>query len=43
MLNFLVSLLQIETMITILIGMAAFATVLTVASPMMETDQLKNR
>ena len=43
MLNFLVSLLQIETMITILIGMAAFATVLTVASPMMETDQLKTR
>ena len=43
MLNFLVSLLQIEAMITILIGMAAFATVLTVAAPMMETDQLKNR
>jgi tight adherence protein C len=43
MLNFVVSLLQIETMITILIGMAAFATVLTVAAPMMETDQLKTR
>lgn len=43
MLNFLVSLLQIEAMITILIGMAAFATVLTVAAPMMETDQLKTR
>ena len=43
MLNFLVSLLQVETMITILIGMAAFATVLTVAAPMMESDQLKTR
>jgi tight adherence protein C len=43
MLNFLASLLQIETMITILIGMAAFATVLTVAAPMMESDQLKTR
>jgi tight adherence protein C len=43
MLNFLVSLLQIETMVTILVGMAAFATVLTVAAPMMETDQLKAR
>ncbi len=43
MLNFLASLLQIETMVTILIGMAAFATVLTVAAPMMETDKLKTR
>ena len=43
MLNFIVSLLQIESMITILIGMAAFATVLTVAAPLMETDQLKAR
>ncbi len=43
MLNFVISLLQIETMVTILIGMAAFATVLTVAAPMMETDQLKTR
>ena len=43
MLNFIVSLLQIESMITILIGMAAFATVLTVAAPLMETDQLKTR
>ena len=43
MLNFLASLLQIETMITILIGMAAFATVLTIAAPMMESDQLKAR
>ena len=43
MLNFVISLLQVETMVTILIGMAAFATVLTVAAPMMETDQLKAR
>ena len=43
MLNFVVSLLQIETMVTILIGMAAFATVLTIAAPLMETDQLKAR
>ena len=33
MLNFLSSLFQIETMITILVGMAAFATVLTVRRP----------
>ena len=39
MLNFLSSLFQIETMITILVGMAAFATVLTVAAPFFETDQ----
>ena len=43
MLNFVISLLQVETMVTILIGMAAFATVLTLAAPMMETDQLKAR
>jgi tight adherence protein C len=43
MLNFIASLLQVESMITILIGMAAFATVLTVASPMFGSDQLKAR
>jgi tight adherence protein C len=43
MLNFIASLLQVETMITILIGMAAFATVLTVAAPMMQSDTLKTR
>jgi tight adherence protein C len=43
MLNFLSSLLQIETMITILVGMAAFATVLTVTAPFLETDRLKAR
>jgi tight adherence protein C len=43
MLNFIASLLQVETIVTILIGMAAFATVLTVAAPLMESDQLKVR
>jgi len=43
MLNFLSSLFQIETMITILVGMAAFATVLTVTAPFLETDRLKAR
>lgn len=43
MLNFIASLLQIDTMITLLIGLAAFATVLTIAAPMLETDTLKAR
>jgi tight adherence protein C len=43
MLNFIASLLQIDTMITVLIGLAAFATVLTIAAPMLETDTLKAR
>ena len=43
MMQLLASLLQIETMITILVGMAAFATVLTVTSPFLETDKLKTR
>ncbi|MCB1377273.1 MAG: type II secretion system F family protein [Alphaproteobacteria bacterium] len=37
------SLLQVESMITILVGMAAFATVLTVTAPFMQTDKLKTR
>ncbi len=37
------SLMQVEMIITILVGMAAFATVLTVASPFFETDQLQAR
>ncbi len=37
------SLFQIEIMITLLIGMAAFATVLTVAAPMFDNDRLKAR
>jgi tight adherence protein C len=43
MMQFIASLLQVETMITIFVGMAAFATVLTVASPFFETDKLKTR
>ena len=37
MFEFVSSLLQVETMITILVGMAAFATVLTVTAPFLET------
>ncbi|MFN4141809.1 type II secretion system F family protein [Aestuariivirga sp.] len=37
------SLFQVETLITLLIGVAAFATVLTVASPLMQTDPLRAR
>ena len=40
MVELVTSLMQIEMIITILIGMAAFATVLTVASPYFESDQL---
>ena len=43
MLQFVASLLQVETLITIFVGLAAFATVLTVAAPMFETDKLKTR
>lgn len=43
MLNLIHNLLQIEVIVTILIGMAAFATVLTVASPMFDNDKLKAR
>lgn len=43
MLDFLVSLLKPETLVTVLIGMAAFATVITLAAPFMETDVLKER
>jgi tight adherence protein C len=43
MLQFFASLLQIEMMVTILVGLAAFATVLTVAGPLFETDKLKAR
>lgn len=37
------NLLRPETLITILIGLAVFATVLTVASPFMRNDELKQR
>jgi tight adherence protein C len=43
MLNFIASLLQVETIVTILVGMAAFATVLTLTAPMMQNDALKSR
>ena len=39
----LLELLRPETLITILIGLAAFATVLTVTSPFMQNDELKKR
>lgn len=43
MLEIFKSLFQIEVMITLLVGMAAFATVLTVAAPMFDNDKLKAR
>jgi tight adherence protein C len=43
MLNLVSSLLQIETLITVLVGLAAFATILTIAAPYFETDQLAAR
>ena len=43
MLDLVASLLQIEILITVLIGLAAFATVLTVASPYFEGDGLRTR
>lgn len=43
MLDFLFGLLRPETLVTILIGMAAFATVITLAAPFMENDVLKAR
>ena len=43
MMQLVTSLLQIETMITILVGMAAFATVLTVTAPFFDSDKLKAR
>ncbi|MGH6907049.1 MAG: type II secretion system F family protein [Aestuariivirga sp.] len=43
MIDLLKHLLQIETMITMLIGMAVFATVLTIAAPLFDNDKLKAR
>lgn len=43
MASFVTSLLQIETLITALVGLAAFATILTLAAPYFETDQLAAR
>jgi tight adherence protein C len=41
--EFITSLLQPETLITLLVGMAVFATVVTVAAPVFEGDKLKAR
>ena len=43
MFEIVASLLQVETMVTLLVGVAAFATVLTVASPYFEGDKLRTR
>ena len=43
MLEIFKSLFQIEVMITLLVGLAAFATILTVAAPMFDNDKLKAR
>lgn len=43
MLQIILSLLQTEVLVTILIGLAAFATVLTLAAPQLERDTLKTR
>ena len=37
------SLLQVETMITLLVALAAFGTVLTIVTPLIEGDRLKSR
>jgi tight adherence protein C len=41
--NFLSNLFEVESLILILVGLAAFATVITAAAPSFETDQLKSR
>jgi tight adherence protein C len=43
MFQIIASLLQTETLVTILVGIAAFATVLTVASPYFDSDKLRVR
>ncbi len=43
MVDFIYGMLQPETLISLLIGMAAFATVLTLAAPLMQNDVLKAR
>src|SRR4051812_24225417 len=43
MVNEIYNLLKPEQLITILIGISAFATVLTVAAPMFQGDKLKSR
>jgi tight adherence protein C len=41
--SLITSLLQIETLITVLVALAAFGTVLTIVTPYMEGDKLKTR
>ena len=41
--QFILSLLQVETLITMLAALAAFAAVITLAAPLMETDKLSER
>jgi tight adherence protein C len=41
--NFISTLLQLETLFMLAVGLAAFATVVTVSSPMFEGDKLKDR
>jgi len=43
MMDFIANLLHIENVITILTGLAAFATVLTVTTPYLQSDKLKTR
>jgi tight adherence protein C len=43
MLDFLVNLMRPETLITILVGMATFSTVLTLAAPYLQNDELRQR
>jgi len=43
MIDFIANLLHIENVITILTGLAAFATVLTVTTPYLQSDKLKTR
>ena len=43
MMDIVTSLLQVDVVITILVGLAAFGTVLTIAAPYLENDQLSAR
>ncbi len=43
MVGLITSLLQIEIMITVLVALATFGTVLTIAAPLLEGDKLKSR
>lgn len=43
MVDFILNILQVDVLVAILIGLAAFATVLTLAAPQLERDTLKTR